>query len=129
MKTALRRLAKAAGTRKSGRTSLAALAVAEAGLDLQLRYRPQADVDLARFGVWARRLGVDAAATDRSAVRGDVASLEWVRDRLTLARPAGAAIDDQLRFLRAAAEAGQLRAAAVVVDRLRRTADGLERQP
>jgi len=126
---AVRGLTAAVTAHDSRRTALAALAVAEAGLDLQLRYRSADAVDLARLRLWTRRLAVDAAAGDRGAVDGDVRSLEWVRDRVTLrARDAGR-IDDRLRFLRAAAEAGQLRAAAVAARRLRAAAAGVAPRP
>jgi hypothetical protein len=59
----------------------AAIDVAQAALDLELQYRPPAEIDLARFELWARQVLVDAQAGDLTGVSGDVAALEWVRDR------------------------------------------------
>jgi hypothetical protein len=60
----------------------AALQVAQLALDLQLRYRPAVEVNRARMGLWAAQLLIDAAARDAGAVRGDVFTLVYVRDRL-----------------------------------------------
>jgi hypothetical protein len=59
----------------------AALDVKQAALDLELQYRPVADVDRGRFDAWLRQLLVDTSAEDHGAVLGDVATLEWIRDR------------------------------------------------
>jgi len=59
----------------------AAIAVAQRGLDLELRNRPAAEIDRARFVLWARQLAVDAAGGDTAGVRGDLATLGWIRDR------------------------------------------------
>ena len=50
-------------------------------LDLQLQFRPPAEIDRARLDLWAQRVLVDAGAADLDATSGDVATLEWVRDR------------------------------------------------
>jgi hypothetical protein len=63
----------------------AALDVAQAALDLQLQYRPAAQVDLGRFDVWLRQVLVDAQSRDHEALLGDVATLEWIRDRVETA--------------------------------------------
>jgi hypothetical protein len=59
-------------------------------------------------------LRVDAAAKDLAGVTGDVAVLEWIRDRITeRLGPAGKSeIDSRLRALRGATDAKNLRAAA-----------------
>jgi len=77
----LEALVAAVDTRRPGKARGAALNVGLAGLDLQLRYRPPAKIDLARFDLWADRVLVDAAADDLGAATGDVATLEWIRDR------------------------------------------------
>ena len=97
----------------------AALAVAGAALDLQLRFRPPAAIDLARFDLRLRQLLLDAAAGDRPAVSGDIATLEWIRDRLELGSTDSRRLDAQLRYLRAAAEAGEPEAVTVAAARLR----------
>jgi hypothetical protein len=60
----------------------AAYALADATLDVELRYRPPPEIDRARFGLWARRLARDSESGDRSGARGDLATLEWIRDRI-----------------------------------------------
>jgi hypothetical protein len=59
----------------------AAIDVAQSTLDLQLRHQPQAEVDLARFELWAHQIQVDAAAGNQGGVNGDVATVKWIRDR------------------------------------------------
>jgi hypothetical protein len=128
MNSALGGLERAVHARKVHGAGLAALDVAQAGLDLELRYRPPAEVDKARLELWAQRLGVDAAAGSAAAVRGDVTSLGWIRDRIVFAGPDASRIDDLLRYLRAAAEAKQLDAAGTSAARLRTTLAGLKPQ-
>ncbi len=60
----------------------AAIEAARWSLDLQLRYRPVAEVDLARFDLWAAQVLVDVAAKDFGAVNGDMFTLTLIRDRL-----------------------------------------------
>ena len=111
---ALDRLARAAAARQPVRTGLAATDVAEASLDLMLRHRPPVEIDRARFELWADRVLLHAAARDTGAVNGDVAAMEWVRDRFahTLGRAEGRELDARLRDLRAATDARNLPAAA-----------------
>ena len=104
----------------------AAFALALGVADLTLRYLPPAEVDRMRFELWARELAVDAAAEDSSAVAGDVATLEWLRDRLVFSAAEVNRIEDQLRYLRAAADALDMTAAANAADRLRATAAGMK---
>jgi hypothetical protein len=111
-------LAATAARRDASVTSLAAFDVANASLDLQLQHRPAASIDAARLRLWALRTASDARAGDRSGVRGDVATLGWIRDRLTLPDAAAARIDDTLRRLQAAATAGSLPTAASAAMRL-----------
>jgi hypothetical protein len=84
--------------------------VAQSALDLELRYRPAAQVDADRFVLHTQQLRVDAAAQDLDGVTGEVAVLEWIRDRLSA--PGRRAVDAGLRALRAAADARNLGAAA-----------------
>jgi hypothetical protein len=52
------------------------------GLDLQLRYRPATEVDLARMDVGGHQLLLDATSDDPAGlVHGDVTALKYVRDR------------------------------------------------
>jgi len=81
-------------------------------------------VDRARFGLWTRQLQADAAAGDQASVIGDVATLEWVRDRIPLGS-ASTAVDEQLRSLEGSAESGELAAAADAAVQLRETVAGV----
>jgi hypothetical protein len=74
-------LSSAVAARSQERASTASIDVAQAALDLALRYRPPAAIDLARFQQWTLQLIVDAAAGNLGAVRGDLVTLEWTRDR------------------------------------------------
>jgi hypothetical protein len=100
----------------SRRTPLAeqqAIDVAQSVLDLQLRYRSQTEIDAARFHLWTQQLRVDAVAGNLGDVAGDVAVLEWIRDRIARSLgPARREVDARLAALRGAADAGNLPAAA-----------------
>jgi hypothetical protein len=99
----------------------AAFAVEQAGLDLQLQYRPVTEIDLLRLDLWLRRLLVDARARDSGAVRGDVATAEWIRDRVV--RALGPAeltrVDTLLGELRTNAGDEDFEAAAATANELR----------
>jgi hypothetical protein len=103
----------------------AALDVGRAALDLELRYRPPAEVNLARFDLWTRQLQADVASGDRGSALGDVATLGWIRDRIALDPSDAQSVDDALRFLGAAVEAGEPRGIATATARLRRAVAGL----
>jgi hypothetical protein len=78
----LRRLAAAVRDHRADAAQRAALDVRQSALDLQLRHRPAVEVDLARFGLWAERLGLDVTARSRSATGGDIFTLDVIRDRI-----------------------------------------------
>jgi hypothetical protein len=121
----LDRLAEAVKARDTHTAPLAALDVALAAADLTLRYRLPAEVDFMRLDLWARQLVADAEAGEKGAVAGDVATMGWIRDRIALDRADAEHIDDQLRFLAAAADAKDMTSAATAAERLRRTLAGL----
>jgi hypothetical protein len=129
MSQALHAMATAVGARNSRTAPQAALDVADAGLDLQLRYRHPAEVNRARFELWTRRLLADAAARDSAAVKGDVTTLAWIRDRIPLASTDGNDLDDQLRYLRSVADAHELKVAMVQAARLHEALTGLRPRP
>jgi hypothetical protein len=113
-------LARAVRARKLDRIGRSAIDVAQSALDLELRHRPRVEVDAERFRLWTQRLRVDAHAHDLHGVTGDVAVLEWIRDRFAyrLDPAARQQLDDGLRELRFAAEARNLPAAADLAARL-----------
>lgn len=98
MSRAFAQLDGALAARDAVQAPLAAIAVAQSSLDLQLRYRPPAEIDRARFELWARQLIVDAKADDQDAVTGDLFTLNLVRDRFvhTLDKVDAIGIDNQL---------------------------------
>jgi hypothetical protein len=121
MRDALDALERAVRAREPADSRLAAVGVGVASLDLQLRHRPPAEIDLARLDLQAAALGVDAAAGDLPAVRSDVANLDWIRDRIAhtlddadrsrldtlIVEATGAAGDEN--FARAGRDAAQMR--------------------
>jgi hypothetical protein len=121
MTGALDALAKAVDARDPARTRQAALWVEQAALDLELRHRPTAEVDLDRLDLWARQLRVDAAARDTGAVAGDVATLQVIWDRSGhIAAPAAAKrVTAGLAALGKAVGGKDPRAAAAAVPALR----------
>jgi len=104
----------------------AALDVVQASLDLQLRYRSPAEIDRARFDLWTRQVRVDAASRSVAAVSGDVATLEWIRDRIahTLDGVSVTRLDTQLQELRANVADGELGTAAKTAQGLRKALVG-----
>jgi hypothetical protein len=127
MKRALKGLTSATGSRNAIKSRRSALAVADASLDLQLQYLPPIEVDIARFDLWARRVVVDAAAGDSAGIFGDVAVLEWIRDRIAhgLDDVTRTRLDVQLLELRNNANDEDAKAAAVTARALRKILAGL----
>jgi hypothetical protein len=123
MNRAIRALRVAIDKRAPARAGSAAIDVGQSMLDLELRYRPPADIDLARFRLWAEQALVDATAGDVGAVRGDVTTMEWIRDRFAARLgPANlTAIDAHLARLRESVADGNrdLKAAKAEASRLR----------
>jgi len=107
-------------------TEKAAIDVAMASLDLQLRFRPPAEVDVARFALWTNQVLVDGAndEPDPGFVAGDVTVLEWIWDRIapTIDVGARAEIEPLLEDLRVAADdedpAAAVEAAAALLELL-----------
>jgi hypothetical protein len=113
MNRVLAGLVAAAPARKAQAVSAAALDVAVAALDLQMQYRPVPEIDADRLQLWARRIQVDAVDDDAGGVRGDVAALSTVWDRVRpTADPAKVTdVDGQLAQLRDQAGKKDLEAA------------------
>jgi hypothetical protein len=107
-------LTRAVQERKAGKAAQKAIDVAQSVLDLELRHRPPAEIDVERFHLWTQQLRVHAAAKDLAGVTGAVAVLEWIRDRVAhMLSPAGRReIDSRLRALRIASDQKNLSTAA-----------------
>jgi hypothetical protein len=108
----------------------AALDVEMAALDLELQYRPPAEIDLGRLNVWANQLALDSASDEADAghIAGDVSSIEWVWDRIAdrFEEADVDAIGGQLKDLRAAADDEDTAATAEAAPRLVETVAGLQ---
>ncbi len=127
MTSAIKGLDKAVAACDRTHAGTAAVDVAQSALELQLRHRPPAEIDQARFELWARQLIVDASAGDTGGVRGDLATLEWIRDRfaVTIDGVDLTRIDTQLVGLRGALNDGDLHAIAARAERLRSALAGM----
>jgi hypothetical protein len=127
MMHALRALDRAVRARDTTRARQAAIDVTQSTLDLELRYRPASEVNLARFDLWVAQVLVDVAARDDAAVRGDVFTLGYIRDRIVHALdPAHiTALNIQLGRLQLAAVDGALARASRAATRLRAVTAGL----
>jgi hypothetical protein len=127
MDRALADLAAAIDARDPALAGTAAIDVAQSATDLQLRYRPVADIDRARFELWARQVVVDAADGDLDGMRGDVTTLEFIRDRFvhTLDQPDVIAIDVHLIELRNIVTDGDPAAGEEEAEDLRETLAGI----
>ena len=121
---ALAALHAAIGSRDETEASTSAVDVRALAVDLELHYETPADVDLARFELWARQVLVDAAAGDAGGVRSAITAMEWTRDRFagTIDPADLTAIDAHLIALRDAVanEAEDLKTAAAEARLLRR---------
>lgn len=129
MTDALAALAEAVDARDAAQARQAAIDAAQSSLDLQLRYRPATEIDLARFDLWAAQLMVDAAAGDAAAVNGDLFTLDYVRDRIlhTMDDTDVTRINTVLEEFQGAVGAGDLAAATDAAGRLRETLGEIQR--
>ena len=82
MDRAVARLERAVDARAAGRAQHQAIEVARSALDLQLRFRPVTEVDVARMDLWAAQLLIDEAAGDDAGVAADAFAMDYVRDRI-----------------------------------------------
>ncbi|MEO6351408.1 MAG: hypothetical protein ABIP53_12220, partial [Candidatus Limnocylindrales bacterium] len=122
MNRSLHALARSVRKEDVAASSQAAVDVAQSALDLELLYRGSVEID--RFHLHTQQLRVHAASSDIAGVTGEVAVLEWIRDRLASSLEATrlANLDADLVALRGAANAGNVAAAA---DRAARAAANL----
>jgi hypothetical protein len=131
MSRALAALVDGVENRQAAAARQAAIDVARWSLDLQLRHRPVAEIDLARFDLWAAQMLVDAAAGDAAAVNGDFFSLDYVRDRIqhTLDEADLARINIVLEELNSAVADEELAAVEETAGQLREITAGLVAPP
>jgi hypothetical protein len=121
MTRALGSLADAVDARASTRARQAAIDAAQLSLDLQLRHKPPAEVDMARFDLWLAQLSLDAAVGDASAVTGDFFTLDYIRDRIVnaLDGPRGTLVNSRLEELQGAVGDADFAAVIEAAGRLR----------
>jgi len=120
MSDAVNTLAGAVNARQVVETRLAALNVVQGSLDLQLQYRPPAEIDLARFKTLIQQVIVDVEADEPGSVKSDVITLELTRDRFvhTLDSAVVADINTMLADLQASADNEDLEASAETAAKL-----------
>jgi hypothetical protein len=123
MNEALAVLARAVRSRQMAEARTAAIQAARSSFDLQLPYRPEAKVDLARMDLWAAQLLVDEAAGDADGVGADAFALDYERDRIRDAVDARdlVRINTEIGTIQVAVVDGELAAAADAAERLRVT--------
>jgi hypothetical protein len=127
MSGALDALARAVHARDADRARRAAIDTARSSFDLQLRFRPADEIDLARMDLWAAQLLVDDAAGDAAAVGADAFALDYVRDRIRDALDARdlSRVNTELGTIQVAVVDEDLRAVADAAARLRDILGGL----
>ena len=123
MDEALRLLARTVRSRQATAARGAAIQAARSSFDLQLPYRPAAEIDIARMDLWAAQLLVDEAAGDAGGVGADAFALDYVRDRIRAAVDARdlTRINTELGTIQVAVVDEDLALAAAAAERLRRT--------
>jgi hypothetical protein len=128
MEEALRVLARTVRSRQAAAARGAAIQAARSSFDLQLPYRPAAEIDLARMDLWAAQLLVDEAAGVAGGVGADAFALDYVRDRIRAAVDARdlTRINMELGTIQVAVVDEDLALAAAAAERLRRTLADLQ---
>jgi hypothetical protein len=123
MDGALEALAGAVDVRDTARARRAAIETARLSGDLQLRYRPVTEIDLARMDLWAAQLLVDVEAGDTAGVGADAFALDYVRDRIRTALDPSTLmrVNTELGTIQVAIADGEPDAAARAALRLRAT--------
>jgi hypothetical protein len=92
--------------------------LAQSAIDLEARYRPPEQIEVARFHLHTQQLRVAAAAGSQAGVTGEVAALEWIQDRLALGGDQARQVGEALIALRSASDGRNLAAAADHATRL-----------
>ena len=124
-------LTAAVGKRNAAKARQAAIETARWAFDLQLRHRPVAEINLARFDLWAAQVLVDAAAKNSGAVTGDMFTLMLIRDRILakLDADTGQSLNIQLGELMTAAADEEFDAASEAAGQLREIVAGAKLAP
>ena len=127
LSAALAELDSALSKKNAKKARHAAIEAARWSYDLQLRYRPVIDINLARLDLWAAQILVDAEAKDAGSVKGDVFTLTYIADRLKLHLDPVARnkINLLLGDLQPAASDEEFSAAAEAAGKLRELVTGL----
>jgi hypothetical protein len=96
--------------------------------DLQLRYRPVREIDLARMDLWAAQLLVDEAAGNIEGVAADAFAMDYIRDRILAALDDAdlARVNTALGAIQVAVVDEEPASAAEAAGRLRAILAGLE---
>jgi hypothetical protein len=128
LETAIDTLDAAVGARSPARTRDAAIEAARLSFDLQLRYRPVTEIDLARMDLWAAQLLVDEAAGNTAGVAADAYAMDYVRDRILAALDEAdlTRVNTALGAIQVAVIDEEPAAAAEAAGRLREIIAGLE---
>ena len=123
MDEAMRVLARTVRSRQATAARGAAIQAARSSFDLQLPYRPAAEIDLARMDLWAAQLLVDEATGVAGGVGADAFALDYVRDRIRAAVDARdlTRINTELGTIQVAVVDEDVALAAAAAERLRRT--------
>ena len=118
----------AVDARTPARARNAAIEAARLSFDLQLRYRPVTEIDLARMDLWAAQLLVDEAAGNTDGVAADAYAMDYVRDRIWAALDETdlARVNAALGAIQVAVVDGEPAAAAEAAGGLRDILSGLE---
>jgi hypothetical protein len=124
----LHALANAVDVRSSERASNVAIETARLAYDLQVRYRPVTEIDLARLDLWAAQLLVDEAAGNTDGIAADAFAMDYVRDRIWAALDEAdlARVNTELGEIQIAVVDEEPEAAAEAAARLRDILAGLE---
>jgi hypothetical protein len=91
-------------------------------LDLEIRYLPTTQIDLARVELWTEQLLADSAVKDASAVNGDAFTLFYLRDRIlqVLTPEERTSVDTLIDRLQVAGADHDVAGAAAAASKLRR---------
>lgn len=110
--TSLKSLQTAVGARSVRAAEQASVEVAQSAIDLEARYLPPEQVEVARFHLHTQQLRVAAAAGSYAQVAGEAAALEWIRQRLAPDADQARMVDEALAGLHTASDGRNLPAAA-----------------